>query len=100
MILLEAKRTPDSTLTFTSAKLGGTRRLSYNSNTIWLGIDADDFQLLKNVVSGSFRLAKNARDLDADGSDEVAFFEVNFRVNDIGRDFNTKIFPRHMVEDK
>jgi Tfp pilus assembly protein PilE len=92
--------TPDSSLTFTSEVLSGTRKLSYNSNTIWLSIGPDDYKLLERVDAGSFRLAKNARDLNADGSDEVAWFEVGFRVNEIGRDFSTKIFPRHMVEDK
>lgn len=92
--------TPDSTLTFTSAAISGTRRLSYNSNTIWLGIGDDDYQLLTHVTPGSFRLTKTARDLNGGGSDEVAYFEVGFKVNEIGREFSTKIFPRHMVEDK
>jgi len=91
---------PDSSLTFTSEVLSGTRKLSYNSNTIWLSIGPEDYKLLEHVDADSFRLAKTAWDLNADGSDEVAYFEVGFRVNEIGRDFSTKIFPRHMVEDK
>lgn len=90
----------DSTLTFTSAVLGGTRRLSYSSDAIWLSIGDEDYQLLNNVAPGSFRLAKTAWDLNGGGSDEVAYFEVGFKVNEIGREFSTKIFPRHMVEDK
>jgi type II secretory pathway pseudopilin PulG len=94
--------TPDSSLTFTTTneELTGTRKLSYNSNTIWLSKGSEDYKLLERVEAGSFRLAKTARDLNGDGSDEVAFFEVNFRLNEIGKDFNTKIFPRHMVGDK
>ncbi len=92
--------TEDSSLTFTSEVISGTRKLSYNSNTIWISIGSEDYQLLEHVEAGSFRLAKTARDLNGDGSDEVAYFEVHFRVNEIGKDFNTKIFPRHMVEDK
>ena len=92
--------TPDSSLTFTSAVVSGTRRLSYSSDTIWVSIGPDDYKLLENVASGSFRLAKTAWDLNGNGSDEIAYFEVGFRINDIGRDFSTKIFPRHMVEDK
>ncbi len=92
--------TEHSTLTFTSAVLSETRRLSYSSEAIWLSIGAEDFKLLENVDSGSFVLSKTARDLNHDGTDEVAFFEVGFRVNEIGRDFRTKIFPRHTVEDK
>ena len=90
----------DSSLTFTSEVLSGIRMLSYSSNTIWISIGANSYQLLENVESGSFRLSKTARDLNHDGSDEVAFFEVNFRLKKIGRNFNTKIFPRHMVEDR
>ena len=92
--------TQDSSLTFTNEVLSGTRKLSYSSNTIWISIGPDDYQLLEHVQPGSFRLAKSARDLDADGTEEVEYFEVGFRLNEIGRDFSTKIFPRHMVDDK
>jgi hypothetical protein len=92
--------TEDSSLTFTSEVLSGTRKLSYSSNTIWISIGSNDYQLLENVDSDSFRLSKTAWDLNHDGSDEVAYFEMNFRVKGIGSDFNTKIFPRHMVENK
>ena len=92
--------TDDTSLTFTSEILSGTRKLSYNSNTIWLSIGSNDYKLLEHVAPGSFRLSKTARDLNHDGSDEVAYIEVGFRMNEIGRNFNTKIFPRHLVEDK
>ena len=92
--------TEHSTLTFTSGVLSGTRKLSFSSEAIWLSVGTDDFKLLEYVDSGSFVLSKTARDLNHDGTDEVAFFEVGFRVNEIARDFKTKIFPRHTVEDK
>ena len=91
--------TEHSSLTFTSKVLNGTRKLSYSSETIWLSIGSDDFKLMENVASGSFILSKTVRDLNHDGTDEVAFFQVGFTVNEIGKDFTTKIFPRHMVED-
>ena len=90
----------NSTLTYTSKVLAGTRKLSYSSDTIWLSIDSNDYKLLEQVTAGSFVLSKAVRDLDHDGSDEIAYFEVGFRVNGIGRDFNTNIFPRNMVEDR
>jgi hypothetical protein len=92
--------TEHSSLTFTSEVLGGTRKLSYSSDAIWLSIGTDNYKLLENVASGSFVLSKTVRDLNDDGSDEVALFEVGFRVKDIGKNFKTRIFPRHMVEDK
>ena len=90
----------NSTLTYTSKVLAGTRKLSYSSDAIWLSIDSNDYKLLEQVTAGSFVLSKAVRDLDHDGSDEIAYFEVGFRVNGIGRDFNTNIFPRNMVEDR
>lgn len=92
--------TEHSSLVFTSEVLSGTRKLSYSSDAIWIGIGVNDYKLLEHVDPGSFVLSKTARDLNSDGSNEVAYFEVGFRVNEIGRDFNTKIFPRHMVKDK
>ena len=92
--------TEHSSLTFTSVVVSGTRKLSYSSEAIWLSIDTDNNKLLGNVDSGSFILSKTARDMNDDGSDEVAFFEVGFSLNEMGRDFKTKIFPRHMVDDK
>lgn len=92
--------TEDTSLTFTSEVLSGTRKLSYNSNTIWISIGDSDYKLLEHVEPGSFQLSKTARDLNHDGSDEIAYIEVGFRANEIGRNFNTKIFPRHMVKDK
>jgi len=89
----------NSTLTFTSRVLAGTRKLSYSSDAIWISIGAEDYKLLEKIEAGSFVLAKEARDLNHDGSDEIAYFEVGFRLNDIGTEFNTKIFPRHMVDD-
>ena len=91
--------TQDSSLSFTSEVLSGTRMLSYNSNTIWISIGSNDYKLLENV--GSFTLSATPQDLDDDGTvDDVAFIEVGFRVNEIDRDFETKIFPRHMVKNK
>jgi hypothetical protein len=88
----------NSSLSFTSEVLSGTRKLSYNSNTIWISIGSNDYKLLEKV--DSFSLSKTAQDLNNEGAAEVAFFEVGFRVNEIDRDFKTKIYPRHMVEDK
>jgi type II secretory pathway pseudopilin PulG len=96
----------DSSLTYKSEVLDGTRILKYDSvnNAIVINIDNTDRTLLENVPASDFKLSKQPRDLDNDGADEVAYFEVAFRVgldeNRIGREFRTKIFPRHMVQDK
>ena len=90
--------TPNSSLSFTSDVLSGTRMLNYSSNTIWIRIGTNNYRLLENV--DSFTLSKTSQDLNNDGTEEVAFFEVGFRVNQIDRDFRTKIFPRHLVKNK
>ena len=95
-----ASFTLDTSLSFTSEVLSGTRTLSYNSNAIWISIGSNDYKLLENVDPATFTLSKTVQDLNNDGSDEVAFFEVGFRVNQIDRDFSTRIFPRHMIKDK
>ncbi len=89
---------PNTSLSYTSEVLTGTRALKYNSNTIWIGIGATDYKLLENV--NEFTLSATAQDLNADGVDDVAFIEVGFKVNEIGKEFKTKIFPRHMVKNK
>ena len=88
----------DSSLSFTSEVLSGSRKLSYNSNAIWISVNTNDYKLLENV--NDFVLSKSAQDLNDDGVDDVAYFEVGFRVNGVARDFTTRIFPRHMVQDK
>ena len=94
-----APLTVNSSLTYTSEVLSGTRTLSYNSNTIWISIGSNDYELLENV--GSFTLSATPQDLDDDTFvDDVAFIDVGFRVNQIDRDFTTRIFPRHMVKNK
>lgn len=93
---------PDLSLSYKSQALTtGTRILKYDSgtNTIAINIANQDYTLLENV--SSFSLAVTPKDLDNDGSvDDVATIEVGFNVNDIGKEFKTKIFPRHMVKNK
>jgi len=96
----------DSSLTYKSEVLTGTRVLKHDSgtNAIVINIDNTDYTLLENVSASAFKLSKQPRDLNYDGVDEVAYFEVAFKVglddNQIGREFRTKIYPRHMVIDK
>lgn len=88
----------NTSLSYTSEILSGTRALIYNSNTIWIRIGASDYELLENV--NEFTLSATAQDLNADGVADVAFIEVGFKVNEIPKEFKTKIFPRHMVKNK
>lgn len=96
----------DSSITYTSSSpdLTGTRILKYDSNSheILLNINNNDYPLVDKI--SSFRLRKIPQDLTNDGIDEVAAFEVVFNIgldeNRIGTQFEIKIYPRNMVEDK
>ena len=88
-----------TSLTYQSETLTGTRTLSYDANTdtIFIRVEPNDYALLENV--SSFNLSFDTRNLDNDPAsvEEVAYIEVAFNLEDIGTDFNTRIFPRHLV---
>jgi type II secretory pathway pseudopilin PulG len=95
---------PDTSLWYRSESeaLPGARALKYAStdNTILISIDGTPYTLLENVSSFNLSVAP-PKDLDNDGSsDDVAYIEVGFNINDVGKQFKTKIFPRNMVEHK
>ncbi len=96
---------PDLSISFNSEILAGTRMIRYNaaSDTIFINIDGTDYELLEDV--SSFSLAVTPMDLNNDPfEDEVATIEVGFQLgigdNQIGKEFKTKIFPRHMVTNR
>ena len=100
----ELTSTPTSTsLSYKSEEFTGTRTLKYENQTVFIRVGTTDHVLLNNI--STFNISKDApQDLDNDGSDDVSGIEVEFRVglneNEIGKWFRTRIFPRHMVEDK
>ncbi len=101
----ELTATPSSTtLSYKSEDPTETRTLKYENQNIYIRVDTTDYMLLENI--STFVISNPpARDLDGDDSeDDVPYIEVEFRVglneNEIGKEFKTRIFPRHMVEDK
>lgn len=82
------------------AELAGTRILKYDTtqNTIAINIGGTDYPLLENVTS--FNLTVAAQDLNQDGIDDVASIGIGFHLEGIGQEFQTNIFPRHMVKNK
>ena len=85
----------------TELELPGTRILRYDAadNDIKIGKVGSEQPLLENIKSGSFKLAVKNKDLDNDGSpDDIEAIEVEFNMDDIGTSFNTRIFPRNLVE--
>ncbi len=96
---------PDLSISYKSETLAGTRMIKYNTSneTLLINIGGADYKLLENVPS--FSLTVTPSDLDNDGSpDEVAAIELGFQLgvgaDNIGTEFKTRIFPRHMVKNK
>jgi hypothetical protein len=96
---------PDLSISYKSETLSGTRMIKYDTSneTIFINIAGTDYKLLDDVTS--FSLAVTPMDLDNDGSaDDVAAIELGFKLGigneNIGKEFKTRIFPRHMVKNK
>ena len=95
----EIAPTPSSTsVTYKSETLTGTRTLKYDGGKIIINVDPDDYTLLEGV--SSFLLSYSYQNLDHDAVpvDEVAHIDVEFNLGEIGKTFQTKIFPRNMVK--
>ena len=93
-----------TSLSYKSEDPTETRTLKYENQSVFIRVNTTDHMLLDNI--SAFSIAKPPpQDLDNDGSnDDVPYIEVAFRAgineNEINRLFRTRIFPRHMVEDK
>ena len=91
--------TPSNTsVTYKSKDLAGTRTLKHVGNEIIVSVDATDYRLLNNI--SSFNLSFTIRDQDdiSASDDEVAGIDVEFELSDIGQNFRTYIIPRDMVK--
>ncbi len=87
----------DSTsITYTSDTLPGTRMIKFDSNNIYINVDASDYLLLDDI--SNFTLTAILSDLNNDGSDEIAYINVGFTITDIPA-FSVKIYPRNMVSE-
>jgi prepilin-type N-terminal cleavage/methylation domain-containing protein len=88
-----------TSLTYQSEVLTGTRTLKYDANTdtIFIRVEPDDYDLLEHV--SSFNLDYNTYNLDADPGavEEVRYIEVDFNLDYIGTGFRTRVFPRNLV---
>jgi prepilin-type N-terminal cleavage/methylation domain-containing protein len=79
---------------YKSNSLPGARKLRYDSanQRILIGVDGQEYLLLDRVATSSLHIDRS--DLDNKTGDEVAGFEVGFTIEDIGRPFATRIYPR------
>jgi prepilin-type N-terminal cleavage/methylation domain-containing protein len=91
----------DTSVSYKSEALTGTRTLKYESNseTIQINVNNSDYNLLEDVPSTSFRLSVACQDLDNDGAaDDIARIDVRLQVGEIGKEFKTRIFPRNLAQ--
>ena len=91
--------TPSNTsVTYECKDLPGTRTLKHVGNEIIVSVDGTDYRLLDNI--SSFNLSFTTLDLDKipPTDQELAGIDVELQMNDIGKNFRTKIIPRNMVE--
>ena len=101
--------TPDTTaphlsLSYKSAVLSGTRELKYDSTQKAILISVDNgsnyYKLLENIDFCVLSLTYLNLDHDTGSVLEVAHIDLNFKLDGIGKEFRTRIFPRHLVEKK
>ncbi len=83
-------------------RLTGSRVLKYQAGTgtgeILIGVDGTDYPLLDGV--SSFYLNVAYQNLNDDPLvNEVAAISIGFKVEGVGKEFGTQIFPRNLVEE-
>ncbi len=97
--ITEITTAPSNTsVTYQSKDLAGTRTLKQVGNEIIVSVDATDYRLLDNI--SSFNLSFTTQDIDDNppSDEEVAGIDVEFQIDDIGQIFRTNIIPRNMVK--
>ena len=80
---------------YTSRSLGGNRQILYSNGVISINGGNGARNLLDGVQN--FNMTLTQTDLNGDGNDEVQAINVSFNTDQIGRQFNARIFPRNMV---
>lgn len=95
---------PDYSVSYKSAVLSGTRELKYDPTQKAILISVDDGsnynKLLNNVDPCVLSLSYLNLDHDTVPVREVEYIQFEFNLDGIGKEFRTRIFPRHLVEEK
>jgi type II secretory pathway pseudopilin PulG len=93
---------PDQ-ITYTTDDLPGTRKIVYDSdaNTIsievTIGGDTDTYLLLDRVETFNLTWEEANLDNSGDASVEIAGINIEFTLEDVGRPFNMRIYPRNWL---
>jgi prepilin-type N-terminal cleavage/methylation domain-containing protein len=90
--------TAGSQIDYTSHTISGNRQIIYSNGVISINAGNGARTLLDEIQNFSMTLIQT--DLNADGNDDVQAIEIrfNFVPERFSRQFDTRIFPRHMVE--
>ena len=86
----------NTSITYNSDSLPGTRMIRFNSGNIYIKVGATDYILLDDI--SNFTLRAEPYDFDNDANNEIAYIDVGFTITDIPA-FNVKIYPRNMVPE-
>jgi len=93
--------TTDTSITYATDDLPGTRMITYDSNAQTISIDVDgNTNVLLDQVS-TFSLSYKGADLDdsKDGNTEIAGINIQFEIMDVGRPFKMRIYPRNWIPE-
>jgi hypothetical protein len=92
----------NTSITYLSKDLPGTRRLRYDSGARTINLDVTgvpnplgEKPLLDKVAT--FSLAWTSANLDNAGGDEISTINIGFTITDMGTQFNTRIHPRFFI---
>jgi prepilin-type N-terminal cleavage/methylation domain-containing protein len=88
----------NTSITYLSKDLPGTRRIRYDSGAkiIYFSRDGAENPLLDKVAT--FTLAWDSADMDnSGGNEEISAIRIGFTVADVGTQFNVRIHPRYFI---
>ena len=86
----------NTSITYNSDSLPGTRMLKFNSGNIYINGGGPDYILLDDI--SNFTLSVTPYDFDNDTNNEIAYIDVGFTITDIPA-FSVRIYPRNMVPE-
>ena len=93
---------PDG-ITYTGDDLPGTRKILYDSNAntisieVTIGVESNTYLLLDRVETFNLTWEEANLDNSGDASMEIAGINVEFTLEDVGRPFNMRIYPRNWL---
>jgi hypothetical protein len=89
----------DTHIEYTNDDLPDTRKIRFDSasGNILIKAGVPENILLDNVATFNMSLVGADLNNSGDGNNEIAGINVSFTLSGIGRSFNMRIYPRHML---